>query len=578
MKRQSFVVVLFQQLNWSVTRKVTICFLTLLVIIIISSTLVFINILNQETSSAAERQKSLALTDARTFKELFQSQLNAYGDAIYLTQQRTINSSYSLQSQDSLTRMQLDEPDKFQNPASLLSRLVQSYKELDKVFTELNRLLQQQNLAKSDQLWSTNLALRNAVISNIEIYLKELEQESQQFILDSRASSTFTKATALITGLLGVVCTIFLAWLLSSTLGRPLALTRQYLEKVSAGDFSQTLQLSNQDELGDLVKALNLSVGTFRGLLEGVMLGEDIEKAVINLKLVSRKQAEYVTRQASFVTQVYSSMQELNKTAQLISEGASEVADAAQHTLVQVHTVNGTSKEVSTAVQQLKQVVESAIEQIETANSDFSYLIGQLNRLDQQSHGTESIVHTVTDLAHQTHLLALNASIEAAGAGAQGQRFGVIAQEVKSLAARSSQAADQIRNLISTTRQSIQHTRQQAEERQANIGKVVNMGTRVEETMQMVHGKVAENQQAAQAILKAAENSTYQAQQIKSSSLEQQAASAQIVTSLDSITESVNIGAEGSNQVAATSSQLSVIANTLTTRLAELKLPVANGI
>jgi methyl-accepting chemotaxis protein len=571
----NFVVVIFQKFKWSVTRKVTICFVTLLIIIIASSSLVFISILNQEASAAAERQKGLALADARTFKEHLQSQLNTYSDAIYLTQQKTINSSYGLQSQDSFTRLKLDEPDRLQNPQSFLAQLDQAYKELGKIFEQLDRLLLSQNITQADQVWSKNLNLRNFILSTADQYLQQLTRENQQIIQDSEDTATFTKIIAIVAGLLGVLFTAFLAWLLSSALGRPLAVTRRHLERVSAGDFSQNLQLQNQDELGDMAKALNLSIETFRGLIESVMIGEDIEQAVTNLKLVSREQAEYVSEQASYITQVRSSMQELNKTAQTINESASEVANAAQATLSQVQTVSVISNEVSEAVRQLKQVVDLAGNRIEIANNDFVYLIEQLNKLDGQSQNTENIVQVVTNLAHQTHLLALNASIEAAGAGIMGERFGVIAQEVKQLASQSTRAAEEIRQLIVNTRQSILEARQEAEQRRSSISEVVNVGEQVEQMVHQVLEQVDSNQQTAHAILAASEKSTYQAQLIKSAAFEQQVASQQILNSVDSITESVNIGAEGSNRVAVTSSQLSVIANRLTNKLAELKLPVA---
>ncbi len=568
----------FQKLKWSVNRKITACFISLLFLILVSSIVVFFSILNLEASNNAQRQKSLTLLEARNFSRQLQNQFSAYSDAIYLTQQKVINASYSLQTQDSLTRIRLAEPTKMADPNSNLAKLSSGYAELNKIFGQLNKLLLDQDVTGADRLWATNLTLRNFVLNTSAAYQKELTDENNLFGQESENSSTFTKSTAVFTGALGVVVAAFLAWLVSEAIGRPLAITRRYLEAMSAGDLSGTLTLINQDELGDLAHALNISVGTLRGILESFNIGSQIEDAVTDLKLISTKQADYAVEQVSYITQASSAMHELSSTAEAINENASGVAEAAKTTLKQVQYVSNASTEVSQVVQELKLVVEEASNGIVQANQDFTYLIQRLNEVDKQSQSTNVIIEIITDIAHQTHLLSLNAAIEAAGAGQFGERFSVIAREVKELAARSSKSADEVKSLIAGTRQSIEEARSQAEIRQQNIGNVVSLGSQVEEVVEKVLLRVETNQKAVTAILEAAELSNYQATQIKSAAFEQQAASQQILATINSITEAVNIGAEGSNKVAYTSVQLSHISRSLTERLAELKLPVTVGV
>ncbi len=572
-----FVVTMFQKLKWSVTKKITFCFSLLVLLILTSSVLIFVSIVNLESNATAERHKSIALADGRSFREHVQSQLNAYSDAIYLTQQRVINSSYALQAQDSLTKLRLDEPDKLQNPQSQLFILDKSYQELTKIFVELNRNLLNQEVAEADRLWAGNLGLRNYILNSTDNYLKELELDNQLIIQDSSFSSVFTKSIAVAAGLLAIIFAVLLAWLLSAAIGQPMATIRRYLDKVSAGDYSGSLLLPNRDELGDLAQALNFNVETFRGLIESFNIGSKIEEAVKNLKTVSSRQARNANEQVSYTTQVSAAMQELSATAQAINQNADEVAEASQTTFGQVQTVINTSAEVSKTVQQLKEVVVKAGQSIELANADFGFLVEKLNDVDSHSQNSEVIVKIITELAQQIHLLALNAAIEAVGAGTYGERFAVIAREVKDLAARSSQSAGNIKTLIVATRRATQEARLQALERHENVGNLVDLGSKVEQVVEIVLSQVDTNQQAVQAILDAAEKSAYQSSQIRAAAYEQQAASEQILANIRSITEAVSVGAEGSHNVAATSVQLSLISAALTNRLAQLSLPIATA-
>ena len=88
--------------------------------------------------------------------------------------------------------------------------------------------------------------------------------------------------------------------------------------------------------------------------------------------------------------------------------------------------------------------VEETIAGIEHMQSEMVVVAETINRLSEQAQAVSEIVTTVSDLAEQSNLLSVNASIEAAKAGDQGKGFTVVAQEVKSLAEQSKQAVSQV--------------------------------------------------------------------------------------------------------------------------------------
>lgn len=574
MKSKS-VVTWFQKLKWSVNHKIGACFAVLVTLICVGSILVFVSILNLERASQAERQKSLELSDAVTFNEQLETQLISYSDAIYLTHQKQVNSTYTLQARNSLGRLKIDDPDQLQLPGSLLFRLDKSYTELSQVLLQLDTLIGNQAFDEADKTWTQNQDLRNSVtITGAELQ-RQIENDSKKLVTESQFSSTFTKVTAVVVGVLSALFAFVLARLISATIGQPLAATRRYLEEMSAGDFSSELRLNNRDELGDMARALNTSVKTLHGIIESFNIGSKVADAADNLKYISSEQSNNASQQVSHVTQISGAMSQLNAESQAINANATQVALAAQTTLEQAQYVATTTAEVTHIVQRLKETVDEASNSTEKAREDFSYIIKRLNEVDAQSQNTEAIVNIISGITSEIQLLALNAAIEAAGAGQFGERFGVVAREVKELATRSVKATEQVNTLVAETRHSVMITRQEAEQRQQSIGNVVNLSLEVEQVVSEALSKVDSNQNAVEAILEAAENARQQSDQIKSAAYEQQVASQQILFTINAIMAVVKTGADGSNQVASTSAELSDLSYSLATHLADLKLPLA---
>jgi methyl-accepting chemotaxis protein len=92
--------------------------------------------------------------------------------------------------------------------------------------------------------------------------------------------------------------------------------------------------------------------------------------------------------------------------------------------------------------------VEDTASGIERMQSEMVVLFETINSLGERTQAAGEIIASVNDLAEQSNLLSVNASIEAAKAGEHGRGFAVVAQEVKSLAEQSKQAVSQVRTML----------------------------------------------------------------------------------------------------------------------------------
>ncbi|WP_429083504.1 methyl-accepting chemotaxis protein [Aeromonas bivalvium] len=95
-----------------------------------------------------------------------------------------------------------------------------------------------------------------------------------------------------------------------------------------------------------------------------------------------------------------------------------------------------------------REVIDKVLDTSRHINSSVNEVTQQIERLNQQSRSIESIISTISGIADQTNLLALNAAIEAARAGEQGRGFAVVADEVRQLAARTSSSTNEIVSVI----------------------------------------------------------------------------------------------------------------------------------
>lgn len=134
------------------------------------------------------------------------------------------------------------------------------------------------------------------------------------------------------------------------------------------------------------------------------------------------------------VTETTATVEEVKQTAQLASQKAKYVSDTAQK-----------ASNVSLAG---RKSVEDAVQGMHRIQEQMEFIAESIVRLSEQSQAIGEIIATVNGLSEQSNLLAVNAAIEAARSGEQGKGFGVVAQEIKSLAEQSRQATGQVRIIL----------------------------------------------------------------------------------------------------------------------------------
>jgi methyl-accepting chemotaxis protein len=276
-------------------------------------------------------------------------------------------------------------------------------------------------------------------------------------------------------GFIAIIASFGMAVGLGRVLAGPLERIAQAADKIADGDIStEFTDADRSDEPGALMQAFqrmsrSLSVlsGRARQVAEGDLtaeikprserdvLGNAFANMVVSLRRVVQELLDSVNVLGSSATEIMAS------TTQLASSAA-ETATAITETTATVEEVKQTSqlssqkaKSVATEAQKAvevarsgKRAVDQTIEGMNGIRQQMGSVAESILSLSAQSYSIGEIIATVDDLAAQSKLLAVNASIEAAKAGEEGRGFSVVAQEVKSLAEQSKQATTQVRTIL----------------------------------------------------------------------------------------------------------------------------------
>ena len=228
-------------------------------------------------------------------------------------------------------------------------------------------------------------------------------------------------------------------WLLRSKLAPLGDLVRQ-AEALGAGDLSVRLNVSSNDEIGQLARAFNQMSQALSTMVEHIRkASQEVNSRAQALSGLSGGAYEGMEQQSGEITSMAGAVEEFSATSLNIADNMGSTQRLAQENAQQTQIGRTSMDEAS-----------SSLEQIAGALNSTATVI---NTLGQRSQEIGGIVGVITSIAEQTNLLALNAAIEAARAGEQGRGFAVVADEVRNLASRTRQATDEISVMIQSIQQ-----------------------------------------------------------------------------------------------------------------------------
>ena len=403
----------------------------------------------------------MLLTENKSEQLAFEKEINARADSI-----NNIIESLSL----------IDSDPQFQNSLKDLKKIINEYREAraetillikEGKIEEVKNLLVGEQEQQFESIRKLAVAMGEKAIKNIDYRLLTDQKEADSSIL-----------LFVILGVATLLFSVLIVIIMNRTIAKPLIEITKTASLIAGGNLNiEVLAGERKDEVGMLNNAFSKMVGKLRisikEIIEGItLLGASASEILAATTQVASGSAETATA----ITETTTTVEEVRQAAQLSNQKATRVSENAQ----QVSQVTLTGQNA----------VDETVSGMHDIQNQMEAVANTIVRLSEQSQQIGGIIASVTDVADQSNLLAVNASIEAAKAGEQGKGFAVVAQEIKSLAEQSKQATIQVRNILTDVQKATS---------------AAVMAT--EQTSKAVENGVKQSTQAGEAIKKLAESS-----------------------------------------------------------------------
>nr|WP_314460940.1 methyl-accepting chemotaxis protein [uncultured Clostridium sp.] len=284
--------------------------------------------------------------------------------------------------------------------------------------------------------------------------------------------------------LLGIVSMILagLAMLhIANRITKPIGQAAEAIERLSGGDLNLELSVSRSDEIGQIVQKVNEMAGKYKDIIS------DISRFLYEIScgnLQAESGCEYPgefngirTSMEAIAFRLRETLLRIKASADEVTAGSGQVWDGAQELAKRSAEQSGAIEELQSAmtgvfrqsvknaeyVKKASAYVTESGKKVQEGNLHMRSLNKAMEEVDLTSRKITGITKLIEDIAFQTNILALNAAVEAGRAGAAGKGFGVVADEVRNLAAKSADAAKETKGLVEQSVNAVSKGRSLAE-------------------------------------------------------------------------------------------------------------------
>jgi len=389
------------------------------------------------------------------------------------------------------------------------------------------------------------------ILAQLDTTLNDLLQRYRSIMHETNTQviKQATKTNSMVGSLFGfgVIFLLLISWFMARSITKPLTAAMGAMNDIAEGEGDLTHQLNEKgrDEIAHLGSGFNSFVSKIREILVEVRrTSESLTDSARNMTAITEDSSATVQKQKLETDHIASAITEMSITAQEVLRHAVSVSDAA--------------KNADSETNLGRSIVNEAIKSVCELEQETQNLSDMMQKLGGEIQNVGTVLDVIQNITEQTNLLALNAAIEAARAGEQGRGFAVVADEVRTLATKTTQSTLEIQSIIESIQRDAKMVVENAHHNQSIAKTTTELATKAGTSLDVIASAVSD--------------ATDKATQIATITQQQSAVAVEISRNIENITVLADHTAQLSNNVSDGSQEQQDLSESLRTLVARFKL------
>ena len=400
-------------------------------------------------------------------------------------------------------------------------------------------------------------------IYGFESNVKKLTESSIEMIHHSSQAaieSGKTSRTAILVLLVVGVCfSALLGVLIARAIIGPINKAGSLAETMATGDFTQSLDIDRDDEIGRFVKSLNKMREQLKEMIANVVQGvETLTASSTELSAISEQMSSGAEDTSTKSNQVAAAAEEMSANMNSVAAASEEASTNVQMVAAASEQMSATIKGIAGNTEKGRTITGEAVDQAKTVSA-------RVAELGKAAIDVGKVTETINEISEQTNLLALNATIEAARAGEAGKGFAVVANEIKELAKQTADATGDIRGKIEGIQNSTDDT-------VTDISRIEKVITDVNDIVATIASAVEEQTASTNEITTNVNQASHGIQEVNENVAQSSTVSSTIAADVGQVSQAAADMANGSTQVNGSAVELSTLSENLRQMVEQFKV------